>query len=279
MKLETFAVMLLILLAAFYGGWYLYDNIGEDFFSADQPVVQTPAEETTPPAKAVEPRLPMPPRHPVSLPNKLSETETEQASEPSFPLTLGEGDAYLKERLPQLLKNRDLRSLLILKYFIQKLVVIIDHLPEASIPRQHLPLRPPESGFLTTGTVDQLVIDERNANRYAPYVKLLESIPDAALLRLYQGLYPLFQQAYRENGKPKGHFNDRLIQVIDHLMKTPEPEQPLPVTLHISRFKYTDEFLESRSAGQKTLLRMGVPNTRRIKQKLMTLRQGLVGEG
>jgi hypothetical protein len=279
MKLETFALLLLVLLAAFYGGWYLYDTVGEDFFAAKPVAEQAPA--TAPAGVETEPpRLPMPARHPVSLPEKLPEAESAQATEPAFPISLDEGDAYLKQRLPPLIKNRKLFSLLDVKYFIQKLVFIIDQLPEASISRQHLPIVPPEPGFITGDSGDQLVIGAENAKRYKPYIELLEAIPDPALLRLYQGLYPLFQQAYRESsGKPNGHFNDRLIQVIDHLLKTPEPAGPLALTPHISRFKYADETLESLSAGQKTLLRMGVDNTRRVKNKLQRFRQGLVGEG
>ena len=97
------------------------------------------------------------------------------------------------------------------------------------------------------------------------------------LLRLYQGLYPLFQQAYREMGKPNAHFNDRLVQVIDHLLATPEPDEPLSVVRHVNRFKYADSRLESLSAGQKTLLRMGADNARRIKEKLQRFRYGLIG--
>jgi len=155
--------------------------------------------------------------------------------------------------------------------------VIIDALPTDSIPREHLPLAAPKSGFMTIESGETVLIDQRNAARYTPYVKLAEAIPDDALLRLYQGLYPLFQQAYREMGKPLGHFSDRMIEVLDNLLATPELDGPVKVVWHINRFRYADPKLESRSAGQKTLMRMGSDNAKRIKDKLRRLRQGLAG--
>jgi hypothetical protein len=175
-----------------------------------------------------------------------------------------------------LIADRNLLALVNLNYFIQKLVLFIDNLPEKSIPRLHLPITPPKPGFITSMNGDQQVIGPRNSGRYSAYVRLVEAIPDAPLLRLYRGLYPLFQQAYREAGDPNAHFNDRLIQVIDNLLETPEPQEPIRVIYHVSRYKYADELLEAGSAGQKILLRMGVENTRRVKDKLQRLREGLI---
>jgi len=277
MKLETFALLLLILFAAAYAGWYLYDRQPGGLI----PTAQTsPREAPAPGAEtAARERLPMPPQHPVPPPEPAEQASAAQPVEPPFPTALDESDAYLQQRLPQLIDQPGLLKLLTLEHFIQKLVVIIDQLPEKTLPRLHLPLTPPEPGFQTSGADEQPLIDPRNAQRYRPYVQLAEAIPDQPLLRLYRGLYPLFQQAYRETGNPDGYFNDRLIQVIDHLLETPEPQEPLRLVRHVRSFKFADESLEARSAGQKILLRMGRDNARRIKAKLLSLRQGLVQPG
>lgn len=278
MKPETFAILLLVLFAALFAGWYFYDNSEDYFVSSKQTIVRIPEGQTdlSRTDKTPQKRIPMPPRHPVSQPKKQPVPADPQMIEPPLPLTLDDSDSYLKERLPQLVENRKLLILLSLEHFIQKLVVIIDHLPEKNIPRQLLPITPPEPGFVTSGSGEEQVISKRNAARYLPYLQLAEAIPDAALLRLYRGLYPLFQRAYRETGDPKGYFNDRLIQVIDDLLETPEPQGPINIVLHVRKFKYADKSLESRSAGQKILLRMGLENSRRVKQKLQRFRQGLV---
>ncbi len=272
-------VLLLVVLLALATGWFFFDNIEDSFLSGERISIQKPVGD-----KKVEPdhdrsseRIPMPPRHPVVHDTAPIATEP-QLVELSFPTTLDQSDAYLSERLQQVITDTELLVLVNLNYFIQKMVLFIDHLPEKSIPRLHLPITPPKPGFITIGSGEQQIISKRNFVRYTPYVRLVEAIPDVALLQLYRGLYPLLQQAYREIGDPSGHFNDRLVQVIDELLEAPESLAPISVIHHVSRFKYADASLESRSAGQKILLRMGVKNAKRIKEKLQRLRQGLVRE-
>lgn len=278
MKLETFAIALLVLLVAFSGGWYLYDHYGDQLdqglldIAEKLPTTEKEVVKAEPPE-----RHPLPPRHPVALPEKQPEVGKQGPIEPPFPNDLEQSDAYLQERLATLVEDQNLRSLLRLKHFIQKLVVTIDNLTEPNIPRQHLPIRPPSAGFLTIGSGDEQLISKANARRYTPYVNLFYAIPDPVLLHLYRGLYPLFQAAYRQTGSRNDHFNDRLIKVIDHLLRTPEPANQLKVTRHIRRFKFSEPGLESRSAGQKMLLRCGKENMRRMKEKLRSLRQGLTG--
>ena len=278
MKPKSFALIILVVVATLTAGWLFYDNIEKFFFSSGEIAVRIPAEkvEVSDAQEEQQERIPMPPRHPVSLPEVADVTTEPQLIEPPLPASLEEADPYLDERLQQLISDRNLLALVNLNYFIQKLVLFIDNLPEKSIPRLHLPITPPKPGFITSIHRDQQVIGPRNAARYSAYVRLVEAIPDAPLLRLYRGLYPLFQQAYRDAGDPNAHFNDRLIQVIDNLLDTPEPREPITVIHHVSRYKYADELLEAGSAGQKILLRMGVENTQRVKEKLRRLREGLV---
>jgi hypothetical protein len=70
----------------------------------------------------------------------------------------------------------------------------------------------------------------------------------------------LFQQAYENLGHPPEYFNDRLIEVIDHLLATPELPDPIPLARPNVQFEFADPNLEARSAGQKVLLRMGHEN-------------------
>ena len=90
--------------------------------------------------------------------------------------------------------------------------------------------------------------------------------------------YPLFQQSYRELGYPDGYFNDRLVVVIDHLLATPDLPQPPALTQSKVMYEYADPALESRSAGQKLLLRSGPDNEAAIKAKLREIRAALTSE-
>ncbi|RME32751.1 MAG: DUF3014 domain-containing protein [Deltaproteobacteria bacterium] len=257
MKLERFALLLLVILLAFYAGWYLYDtmDLGEEPIVAHAPTPSaTPPKgepENPPPQSA---RIPMPPRHPVSLPEK---TETAgQPEEPPLPQNLEEADGWLQQRLSQLGLKKRLLRLLRLEHFIGRMVIFIDQLPERSLPRQHMPVVPPDPPFMVTEADGHTIISSANGLRYRPYVNLFNQLPVEVWVNIYQSLYPLFQQAWEQTGE-SGYFNDRLVEVIDHLLKTPVPRGPVPVQKHITRYRYVDAALENASAGQKLLIRSG----------------------
>jgi hypothetical protein len=89
---------------------------------------------------------------------------------------------------------------------------------------------------------------------------------------LYIHYYPLFQESYQNLGYPNGYFNDRLVEVIDNLLATPEPKGPIELVRPNVMYTYADPALEGRTAGQKLLIRMGAENAKAIKAKLTELR-------
>ena len=66
----------------------------------------------------------------------------------------------------------------------------------------------------------------------------------------YFHFYPLFQSAYQDLGYPNGYFNDRLVQVIDSLLATPEPSGPIELTRPNVLYTYADPKLEALPAGR-----------------------------
>ena len=93
-----------------------------------------------------------------------------------------------------------------------------------------------------------------------------------ATVALYRRLYPQFQKAYEDLGNPDGYFNDRVIEVIDHLLSAP----PGPATIALAQpsvyYVFADPALEAESAGRKLLLRMGPGNAARVQAKLKEIR-------
>ena len=67
-----------------------------------------------------------------------------------------------------------------------------------------------------------------------------------------------------------------MIQVIDHLLAAPDVKDPVALAQPNVQFEYADARLESRSAGQKVLMRMGSANAAAVKAKLRSLRASLV---
>jgi hypothetical protein len=109
-------------------------------------------------------------------------------------------------------------------------------------------------------------------------MQIVDAVDPQALVAWYVHAYPLFQQAYRKVGYPKGYFNDRLIVVIDDLLAAPEPARPPTVVRSKAFYVYTDPALESRSTGQKLLMRTGPANEAKIKAKLRAIRTQLTGQ-
>jgi hypothetical protein len=224
------------------------------------PVPAPPERRSSAPPAVAEPEI----RHPVR------ETRLEK------PLpALDTSDSTMKNALLELTGNNDLVDALLLSGFIRRVVATIDNLPGPKVASRILPVKRVAGSFAVSGEEGRYTIAPDNAARYGHYVKLVESIDGGKLAAFYFHYYPLFQQAYRELGYPKGHFNDRLVEVIDHLLEAPDLQTPVMLVRPKVFYLYADPELEARSAGQKILMRLGPAHGARIKAKLREIRSAI----
>ncbi|MFI4958640.1 MAG: DUF3014 domain-containing protein, partial [Lysobacterales bacterium] len=191
---------------------------------------------------------------------------------------LGDSDASVASALAALAGGGDLSSLLVRPQIIARIVATIDALPRRGLSTYMMPVHTPKGVFSTDDSGSATVIGAKNAARYAPYMKIIEAADPQAVVAWYVHAYPLFQEAYQQLGYPKGYFNDRLIVVIDDMLTAPEPAQPPALMRSRTYYVYTDPTLESLSAGQKLLLRVGPANEATIKDKLRAIRAALIGQ-
>jgi hypothetical protein len=126
-----------------------------------------------------------------------------------------------------------------------------------------------------TGKDDALVLDPQNYRRYAPLVSLLESLDARQATAVFVRFYPLFQGEYRALGYPNRYFNDQLVRAIDEVLAAPEPQGPIRLVQPEVLYRFADPQLESLSAGQKLMIRMGPENAARVKAKLRAIRREL----
>ena len=124
-----------------------------------------------------------------------------------------------------------------------------------------------------------MAISPQNAARYAPLVRAFEAVNAEKLVALYVRFYPLFQEAYREQGYPNAYFNDRLVQALDMLIATREAPGQLAIAQPKVLYEFADPALEALPSGQKILLRMGPENAARVKAKLREIRALVAKEG
>jgi len=220
-----------------------------------------PSAEAPPPAASTEEpaiQYPVPETPEKSLPPLAK-------SDPTALAALGE--VFGKNAVKQFFQPEEI---------IRRIVVTVDNLPRKVVSAQLMPTKPVEGKLRTAGEGEKLVLAPANHERYTPFIRLADMVDPKTFVASYRKLYPLFQQAYREQGYPKGYFNDRLVAVIDHMLDAPEVDGPIALVQPRIYYQFADSELESLSAGHKLMLRIGGKNAARVKAKLRELRDELV---
>jgi len=189
--------------------------------------------------------------------------------------TLENSDSMMREALVALLGMKAFNDLVVPDQLVRRIVATVDNLPRPTAPRRMMPLNPVPGALTVTTVGSEMTVDPMNATRYAPYVRVFEALQASALVYAYTRAYPLFQRAYEELGFPGLYFNDRLVEAIDDLLAAPEPAQPPSLLRPKVLYEFADRDLETRSAGQKVMVRMGADNERRVKAKLREIRAEL----
>jgi hypothetical protein len=239
--------------------------------SAPPPAATMATGQVTQPAAALGPGAE---QHPIEAP----------AAEPTLTA------ADLPAALDELLGRKAVLSWLLTDDFARRVVATVDNLGRPFAPAAMWPVHTTAGRFQASERGGTLVVDADNAQRYTPFVLFVEAIDVDRAAALYRRLYPVLQQAWQDIGYPKGYFNDRLFEVIDLLLATPEAgdtialrltevQGPIPSTRPWLRYRFADPALERLSAGQKILLRMGAVNERRLKSRLAAFRLALAKLG
>ncbi len=212
-----------------------------------------PAAQTAP---AVAPVV----QHPI---------DQDAAAENPLP-SLAQSDSEVQESLLGAF-GRSIEQVLVPQDIVRHFVVTVDNLPRKKTAVQLWPVKP-VGGELSVAPGGEPTLSADNAARYEPYIKIVKNADPAQLAALYKRFYPLFQEAYVDLGYPDGYFNDRLVEVIDHLLATPEVVGPIKLTQPGVFYQYADPSIEERSSGQKLMIRLGSENAAIVKDKLRALR-------
>lgn len=239
----------------------------------DQP--EPPATTRVPPPTTVAPPAKPLIEHPVApLAEELEAAAPVLDLEQPLP-KLQESDMPMAEILARLFADQKLDRFFILEHFIERFVVMVDNLPRSQLPKTHRPIRQTPGTFLARGERDQLTIDPANYQRYTPLVNILAALDTKQTVAVYKRLYPLFQEAYENLGYPDAYFNDRLIEIIDHLLTAPQVVDPVYLIQPKALYLFADPDMEELSAGRKILVRCGPENAIRIKSILRDYRKEL----
>jgi hypothetical protein len=241
------------------GGWYWYS--GRAHPAAEGPPVRHAAPQ---PEANTAPEI----SHPIP---------GESAGSGALP-ALNDSDPVMTDSLVGVFGRAPVERFLVPQSIVRHIVVTVDNLPRRKVAVELRPVKPTAGQTAVTGRAEMTTLSEANFDRYAALAKVVQGTDVKALAVVYERLYPLFQQAYEDLGYPGKYFNDRLVEVIDHLLQTPEVPAPIPLLQPKVFWEYADPGLENRSAGQKLLIRMGPQNARIIKAKLREFRAEIVNK-
>ena len=228
-----------------------------------QSAPETPAQ---PPAASQAKSEPAPQHYPLPAPEP-----TQQTPEP-LPQLDGSDDA-IRTALADSLGQAPVESFLVPKEFVRRFVALVDSLDRHPVPLEFRPTKH-VAGLPVTQPKgpDSFELQPEDAQRYTPWVTALQSADTQKIVDLYLRYYPLMQKAYEDLGYPGKYFNDRVVQIIDHLLATPEVDGPIELVRPKVLFQFADPALEQRSWGQKAMIRMGQDNAAAVKAKLVEIR-------
>lgn len=262
---HRFGWPLVMLAAAVLAGFLVWRG-----FHATEPAPATPAQPAEPVA-AGSPPAASTPRFPIQSVAPQAAVET--------PLPgVAESDPSLQDVLAALFAGAPIDRIFHLEQIVPRFVATIDNLPRQSVALSRMAVKPIGGSVETTQADGRILLRADNAERYAPYLRVMEQVDTQRLVQAYVRYYPLFQKAYEDLGYPNGYFNDRLVEVIDHLLAAPDVPAPIALAQPKVLYEFADPALEGRSAGQKILMRMGPVNEARVKAKLRDIRHALTGQ-
>lgn len=243
-------------------GWYFWDDITgspeSSLQQAESPANGLPQEEEESPASHL-------PQHPVAEADELVELPP-----------LDDSDAYF---LLEVANNFHpaFEALLVRQAVIDRLVATVDNLTRPKIADNIRPVTPlPQPFDFDYGNGDTLVLGPASYQRYDAIVAQIYYLDQDVVYDTYRRFYPLFQQAYERLGYPNAYFNDRLVEVIDHLLEAPVPSGPIVLVRPNVLYEFADPDLEALSSGHKLMLRMGPANTATMKRVLGKFRARVV---
>ncbi len=256
---EVKLLIAFIVLVAAIGAWVYRDRL---FPPAPVPV---PAAEPVP----VDPE-PAGPKHPISKLEPIAPVAENLVTLPP----LDDSDAYFLLALVDVF-GTDIEALLVKEALIDKVVATIDNLPRKHVAEKVRPVGRLAEPFRANAAPGDgpLYLDPDNFRRYETLVGMIESADVDAVAELYRRFYPLFQESYERLGYPDGYFNDRVVEVIGHLLEAPQPDESVRLVRPHVLYEFADPELESRSSGQKLLVRMGPDNAAIVMGVLAEIRE------
>ena len=215
------------------------------------------------PSRQSTPAAGVPSAQPKAAPNGRAEPGDQIPLPP-----LDETDALVRQLIAQLSSNPTVAAWLTTDGLLVNFALVTRQIANGESPTKELGAIGPVPAFRVRPSRDDLLLDPSSYRRYDRYAQAVSSIDARGAARLYATLKPRILDAYRRMGQPNAEFDPVLERAIVELLNVPAVQGEIELAPSGIVYAFADPKLESMSAAQKQLLRMGPENVRAVQAKL-----------
>jgi hypothetical protein len=181
---------------------------------------------------------------------------------------LDESDAVVRQLVAALSSNPTVAAWLATDDLLRGFTVAVDNIADGATPARQLSALRPAAAFRVVDGDDDLSIDPRSYERYAPLAGAVDSLDPEGTARLYSTLKPRIEDAYAELGRDRS-FDVALERAFVAMLQTPSLDGEIRlVPTGAVLYAFENPRIEKLTAAQKQLARMGPRNVRVIQGKL-----------
>jgi hypothetical protein len=180
---------------------------------------------------------------------------------------LDDTDGLVRKLVGELLSHPVVAAWLTTDRLIVNFVVVTNKIGEGQSPAAELKAIGPIAPFRVRTSQGGAVVDPSSYRRYDRYAQAVAALDARGAVRVYETLKPRVNEAHRNFGGT-GDFNADVERAIVELLNVPVVDGAIPLKPAGIGYAYADPRLETMSAAQKQLFRMGPDNVRAVQGKL-----------
>ncbi len=182
---------------------------------------------------------------------------------------LDDSDQLIRDGAVSLTRHEGVNVWLSPNELIRKFVAFVDGVANGQVVKEPVRILTPEGPFLVRQISDEVyLLDNVSYKRFNFFTTVVVSLDARRAAEFFLLVKPMLQEAYDELGYPNKKFDDVVFQAIGRLLETPVINEPIRLVRPVVMYRFENKKLESLSAAQKQLIRMGPGNTRRLQVKL-----------
>lgn len=197
------------------------------------------------------------------------------APHPTRSLDRTTSDERIREAARGLSGHQAFRTWLKADDLARRLAATVGAIAQGESPREPLSMLAPAGGFAVIESDAGAYIAPSSFARYDTVAHVVGSLDPQKIATAWSVISPVVRLAWAEIAPPGSHVEHALARALDRLAATPVPTGPIAVTPRGAIWAFDDPALESLSAAEKHLVRMGPVNQRLIQTRATELRKAL----